>query len=109
MSRSTLSERAQRLNAAFHLLADGRSLNEAVEAMAEQHGISRRQAYRYLQEAQHLSSPVVVAEPTIPITLKVPAAVAVTLRAYAQANDLTMGETLTRAVCALLATAGGRG
>ncbi|WP_211703594.1 hypothetical protein [Paraburkholderia aspalathi] len=97
------------MNAAFHLLADGRSLNEAVEAMAEQHGISRRQAYRYLQEAQHLSSPVVVAEPTIPITLKVPAAVAVTLRAYAQANDLTMGETLTRAVCALLATAGGRG
>jgi adenosyl cobinamide kinase/adenosyl cobinamide phosphate guanylyltransferase len=89
MSRSTLSERAQRLNAAFHLLADGRSLNEAAEAMAEEHRISRRQAYRYL--------------------LKVPAAVAVTLRAYAQAHDLTMGETLTRAVCALLATAGGRG
>ncbi|WP_146142584.1 hypothetical protein [Paraburkholderia sp. BL18I3N2] len=99
------------MNAAFHLLADGRSLNEAAEAMAEQHMISRRQAYRYLQEAQHLSSPVAVAvaEPTIPITLKVPAAVAVTLRAYAQANDLTMGETLTRAVCALLTTAGGRG
>ncbi|WP_172164539.1 hypothetical protein [Paraburkholderia elongata] len=97
------------MNAAFHLLADGRSLNEAAEAMAEQHRISRRQAYRYLQAAQHMSSPVAVAEPTIPITLKVPAAVAVTLRAYAQANDLTMGETLTRAVCALLATAGGRG
>ncbi|WP_454829952.1 hypothetical protein [Paraburkholderia xenovorans] len=73
------------MNAAFHLLADGRSLNEAAEAMAEQHMISRRQAYRYLQEAQHMSSPVAVAEPTIPITLKVPAAVAVTLRAYAQA------------------------
>jgi len=63
MSRSTLSERAQRLNAAFHLLADGRSLNEAAEAMAEQHRISRRQAYRYLQEARHSSSPVAVAEP----------------------------------------------
>jgi predicted DNA-binding transcriptional regulator YafY len=62
MSRSTLSERAQRLNSAFHLLADGRSLNEAAEAMAEQHRISRRQAYRYLQEARHTSSPVAVAE-----------------------------------------------
>src|SRR5476651_1905310 len=105
MSRSTLSERAQRLNAAFHLLADGRSLNEAAEAMAEQHRISRRQAYRYLQEARHTSSPVAVAEPTIAITLKVPADVVVTLRAYAHANDLTMGETLTRAVGALLARA----
>ena len=97
------------MNAAFHLLADGRSLNEAAEAMAEQHRISRRQAYRYLQEARHTSSPVAVAEPTIAITLKVPADVAVTLRAYAHANDLTMGETLTRAVGALLAKAGGRG
>ena len=109
MLRSTLSERAQRLNAAFHLLADGRSLNEAAEAMAEQHRISRRQAYRYLQEARHTSSPVAVAEPTIAITLKVPADVALTLRAYAHANDLTTGETLTRAVGALLAKAGGRG
>jgi hypothetical protein len=50
-----------------------------------------------------------VAEPTIAITLKVPADVAVTLRAYAHANDLTMGEALTRAVGALLAKAGGRG
>ncbi|WP_429453975.1 hypothetical protein [Paraburkholderia sp. WC7.3g] len=97
------------MNAAFDLLADGRSLSEAADTMAGQHGISRRQAYRYLQEAQHMSSPAAVAEPTIPITLKVPADVAVTLRAYAQANDLTMGETLTRAVCALLAKAGGRG
>lgn len=109
MSRSTLSVRAQRLNAAFYLLANGCSLNEAAGAMAEQHRISRRQAYRYLQEAQHLSSPVAVAVPTIPITLKVPADVALTLRAYAQANDLTMGEALTRAVDALLAKAGGRG
>src|SRR5260370_14706257 len=109
MSRSTLSQRAQRLNAAFHLLADGRSLNEAAGAMAEQYRISRRQAYRYLQDAQHMPSPVAVAEPTIPITLKVPADIAVTLRAYAQANDITMGETLTRAVHALLAKAGGRG
>ncbi|WP_159462834.1 hypothetical protein [Caballeronia catudaia] len=97
------------MNAAFHLLANGCSLNEAAEAMAEQHTISRRQAYRYLQEAQHMSSPVAVAEPTIPITLKVPADVALTLRAYAQANDLTIDETLTRAVHALLGKAGGRG
>jgi len=40
------------LNAAFDLIASGYSLNEAAEALVEQFNLSRRQAYRYLQEAQ---------------------------------------------------------
>ena len=109
MARSTRSERAQRLNAAFDLIARGFSLNEAAEALVEQFALSRRQAYRYLQEAQGLKRPVAVCAPTIPITIKVAGDVVVELRAYAQTSGLTIGETVARAVCAFLAKARRRG
>lgn len=105
MARSTHSERAQRLNAAFDLIGRGYSLNEAAEALVGQFSLSRRQAYRYLQEAQGIKRPVAVSAPTIPITIKVPGDVVVELRAYAQASGLTIGETVARAVRAFLTRA----
>jgi predicted DNA-binding transcriptional regulator YafY len=105
MPRATDAERAQRLNRAFELLARGASLNEAAEALTDHFGLSRRQAYRYLQEAQRLEQPVAVGPPTVPITIKVPAQTIVELRAYAHASGLTMGEIVARAVSAFLARA----
>jgi hypothetical protein len=105
MARSTRTERAQRLNAAFDRIARGQSLNEAAEALVEQFGLSLRQAYRYLQEAQGIRRPVQVAEPSIPITIKVPGDVVMKLRAYARASGMTIGETVARAVLRFLAKA----
>jgi predicted DNA-binding transcriptional regulator YafY len=109
MVRSTHAERAQRLNAAFALIAQGYSLNEAAEALVEQFDLSLRQAYRYLQEAQSIKRPVNVPEPSIPITIKVPGEVVIKLRAYAQASGLTIGETVARAVLRFLAKASRHG
>jgi hypothetical protein len=109
MARSTHAGRAQRLNAAFDLIANGYSLNEAADALVEQFNLSRRQAYRYLQEAQSIKRPVEVSAPTIPITIKVPGDVVVKLRAYAQASGLTIGETVARAVLRFLAKASRHG
>ena len=109
MARSTRTERAQRVNAAFDLLAQGYSLNEAAEALVVQFDLSLRQAYRYLQEAQSIKRPVEVCAPSIPITIKVPGDVVVKLRAYAQSSGLTIGETVARAVLRFLAQAGRRG
>ena len=109
MSRSTHSERAQRLNAAFDLIARGYSLNNAAEILVEQFELSLRQAYRYLQQAQNIKRPVEVSAPTIPITIKVPGEVVVKLRAYARASGLTIGETVARAVLRFLAKASRRG
>jgi hypothetical protein len=109
MARSTHAGRAQRLNAAFDLIASGYSLNEAADALVEQFNLSRRQAYRYLQEAQSIKRPVEVSAPTIPITIKVPGDVVVKLRAYAQASGLTIGETVARAVLRFLAKASRHG
>jgi hypothetical protein len=105
MTRSTRTEKAQRLNAAFDLIARGENLNEAAEALVEQFGLSLRQAYRYLQQAQEIKRPVQVTAPSIPITIKVPGEVVMKLRAYARASGMTIGQTVARAVLRFLAKA----
>ena len=105
MSRATDSERAQRVNSAFALLVRGHSLSEAAQVLTESFALSRRQAYRYLQEAQELAQPLPVAQPTIPVTIKIPGEVVEELRAYAQESGRTMGEIVGCAVSAYLAKA----
>src|SRR5512132_2281887 len=67
-------------------------------------GLSRRQAYRYLQEAQEIGHSEPVVEPSVPITLKMPGNIVRDLRAYSVTSGLTLGEIVTRAVTAFLAT-----
>jgi predicted DNA-binding transcriptional regulator YafY len=105
MARSTHAQKAERLNAAHGLLAGGHSMAEAAAVLSRDFGLSRRQAYRYLQEAQAIGHPVAVSEGSVPITLKVPAGVVRELRTYAAASGLTLGEIVTRAVKAYLAAA----
>ena len=58
MSRSTEAQKAERLNAAHALLAGGRSVAEAALSLSRQFAMSRRQAYRYVEEAQTISDMV---------------------------------------------------
>ena len=102
MTRSSNTDKTHRLNAAFHLLAQGYPLAEAAEALTLQFGLSRRQAYRYLQEAQVIDAPVLVVSPAIPITIKIPADVVQRLRSYAQTSDMTIGEIVAQALVGFL-------
>ena len=103
MSRSTGAERAERLNAAFDLLANGCAFAQAADMLTEAYGLSRRQAYRYVQEAQGIKRPVPVVPASVAITVKVPEDVASKLRSHAQATGATIGDVVTRAVLSLLA------
>ena len=58
MARVSDAEKAQRLNLARALLEECPHLPDAVEHLAGQLGISTRQAYRYLRQAQQLTAPV---------------------------------------------------
>lgn len=109
MSRSTHPERAQRLNAALDLLTRGYTLAEAATTLIGEFGVSRRQAYRYLQEARRIQAPVPVKASTIPITIKVPEDVVVKLRTYAKASGLSIGEIVARAVLSFLKKVRGHG
>ena len=102
MTRSSNTDKTHRLNAAFNLLAQGYPLAEAAEALSQQLGLSRRQAYRYLQEAQGINAPVLVASPSIPITIKIPADVVQRLRSHAQTSRMTIGEIVAQAVVSFL-------
>lgn len=103
MSRSNGAERAQRLNAAFDLLIQGHAVAQAAAMLSEEFGLSQRQAYRYLQQAQAIKRPVPIAAPSVAVTVKVPEDIAEQLRAHAHATGSTIGDVVSRAVSALLA------
>lgn len=109
MSRSTKAGKARLLNAAHQLLARGEQLSEAAHALSREFSLSRRQAYRYLEQAARLGGPVPVEEASIPVTLKIPPSTVRQLRSYAARTGLTQGEIVTRALRAFLSTPRGHG
>ena len=109
MGRSTDAEKAERLNAAHSFLARGVGMPEAVVSLSRQFGLSRRQAYRYLQEAQAIGHAVPLVAPSVPITLKMPANIVRDVRAYSVISGLTLSEIVTRAITAFLAAVRGHG
>lgn len=102
MSRSTSVQKAQRLNVAFDLLTQGWSPVQAAAMLADEFGMSLRQASRYVLQAQAIKRPVTVAAPSVAITIKVPEDIAAKLRAHAQASGATIGEVVSRALLGLL-------
>jgi hypothetical protein len=102
MKRSTNNEKSQRLRKAFELVAHGYTMNRAAALLVGEFGISLRQAYRYLKEAQRIGQPMPIVEPGIPITIKIPRSVALKLRTYAQTSNLTMGEIVGNAILTFL-------
>ena len=102
MTRSSNTDKTHRLNAAINLLAQGYTLAEAAEALTQQFGLSRRQAYRYLQDAQEIDAPVLVASPSVPITIKIPEDVVIRLRAHAQTSGMAIGEIVAQAIISFL-------
>jgi hypothetical protein len=104
MARSTKAEKARLLNAAHRLLARGEGLPEAARTLSREFRLSRRQAYRYLEQSAKLGHPVPVEEASIPVTLKLLPTAVRQLRAYAAKSGLTLGEVVARALRAFLST-----
>jgi len=105
MMRSTDAQKAERLNAAHRLLARGVDLTDAATTLTREFGLSRRQAYRYLEEAAAIGHPVPITEPSVPITLKIPDSIVRDLRRYSTVSGLTLGEIVARAISTFLKAA----
>jgi predicted DNA-binding transcriptional regulator YafY len=105
MARSTQAQKAERLNAAYRLLTQQRTLAQAAADLSRESGVSLRHAYRYLEQAAHLKQPVEIGEPARPITFKVPGDTIRALRAYASVHSLTLSEVVTRAIQTFVARA----
>ncbi len=109
MIRSTQAQKAERLRAALRLLANNVGMAEAALALSRESGLSLRQAYRYLEEARKQEPSVSAPQPSVTISLKMPADLAGRLQAYAAASNLTASEVMRRAVAAFLASANADG
>ena len=109
MVRSTQAQRAERVAAAEELLARGTSMAEAAVALSRDFGLSRRQAYRYLEEAQAVAPAPAIAEASGTITLKIPSNIVRELRAYSASSGLTLSEIVRRAILSFLSAARGHG
>jgi predicted DNA-binding transcriptional regulator YafY len=109
MARATDAQKAERLNRARTLLRQHAGLPEAAERLARGWSISKRQAYRYLQQAQQLKQPVPVEDAKVSFTVKLSRRLLERLRTYAASTGLTLSEIVSRALQAVLHRGGGRG
>ena len=109
MRRATKADKARFLNRAYRLLERQMEVAEAAQQLARKFALSRRQAYRYLEQANALSAPVAAVEPMVAITFKLPVSTVRDLRAYARRSGLTLGQIVTQALAALLGALRRRG
>ena len=103
MIRSTRAQKAERLRAARRLLAAETGAAEAAMALSRAFGLSRRQAYRYLELARAGAPTPSAAETLTTITLKMPESLADAVRTHAIERGVTASEVVRQAVRAFLA------
>ena len=109
MGRASDAQKAERLNRARDLLRQVDVLPAAVERLAQDCGISPRQAYCYLQQAHRLHAPVPVGEAKLAFTVKLPPTLIRRVRVYATATGASISEVVSRALLAFLHRGRGRG
>lgn len=102
MVRVNQVRKAERLNHARQLLRRMDHLPDAVARMARDCLISPRQAYRYLEEARHLTAPVPVGDEKIAFTVKLSRGLVAQVRSYARTKRLSLSELVSRALGAWL-------
>jgi hypothetical protein len=95
--RAYPDEYAVRVNRAVELLA-GRSPADVVRVLQAEHGLSERQARRYVNVARAMPEGVVVPERTAVFTVRLAPSLITGLRGHARSRGQTLSATLAEAV-----------
>jgi predicted DNA-binding transcriptional regulator YafY len=98
MKRTANPERAQRLNMAVGLLKSQTAVSKIAKALMKKYNISKRQAYRYVQEAQQIGKEVPVPDHKMAFTVKISRSLIRSLRQYANSTGKTLSEIATQAL-----------
>jgi len=98
VSKSTAAEQIQRVNMTVQLLKDKTSSTEVLEALITRYGVSRRQAFRYLRQAQTNTVPVPVPSVKTVFTVKLPGDLAEQIRRHAQSCHRTISDVVEEAL-----------
>ena len=86
----------------MNLLKDTGSLAETAATLSTQYGISKRQAYRYVQEAESAGKQIPVPDQKIAFTVKLSENLTQEIRQYARLKGQTLSEVVTEALEVLL-------
>jgi hypothetical protein len=100
--RSPYAEIVERVNVARSLLEKGSSQDEALSVIMDRFGVSRRQAYRYMEEALRIKRAVPVPERKVVFTVKVPESLVSLIRHVANATGESLSIMVTQALKAFL-------
>jgi len=106
MPRADVTQRVERLNLAFRWLQHGLSPPEVIRHLTEATGLSARQAYRYVEEAQRLDAPLEAAEAKVVFTVRLPRALVARLHQYAESTGQTLSHIVSQALWALFRRGG---
>ena len=109
MGKSSNLERAKRINSARAFINQHDTAAKAVSAMIDQYGISKRQAYRYIQEAKMIRKDVPIPDIKIAFTVKLSQNLIQALRQHAKDTGKTLSEIVTRSLEAFLQNGQRRG
>lgn len=99
--RSTEIERVKRLNRAVKLLKK-LELNQAIERLGKECGISRPQAYRYVHEAGKLSKSLQVPEGKEAVIVKLPLSIIKEVRQLSKRIKESISGIITEAISVYL-------
>jgi hypothetical protein len=109
VTKSSEAEQARRVNLTLSLLRQQTSSSEVLKALIVRYGLSRRQAYRYLQEAQQSASPLPIPEPKAVFTVKLPHSLIPQVRQQARQQRCSISQWVERALRLELGHAKGHG
>lgn len=109
MGKSSNLERAKRINSARAFIKRHDTAAKAVSMMIAQYGISKRQAYRYIQEAKMIRKDVPIPDTKIAFTVKLSQNLIQALRQHAKDTGKTLSEIVTRSLEAFLQNGQRRG
>jgi hypothetical protein len=98
MTRSNNTERAKRINTALILIREEESSAKVAAALADKYGISKRQAYRYVHEAEGIGKEVPVPDTKIAFTVKLSKNLIKALRKYAKTTGQSLSEIVAQAL-----------
>ena len=109
MTKSSESEQARRVNATVSFLKKKTSPQKVLTWLAAHYGISRRQAYRYLQQAQTTPSPLPVPEAKVVFTVKLSSSLIKQVRQQARREHGTISHWVEQALRRSLHSGQGHG
>jgi predicted HicB family RNase H-like nuclease len=102
MARSPNVELAQRINATLDLLRVSASNDEVIVALRRRYRISKRQAYRYILEAEKTTRKLPIPEAKRVFTVKLPLSLIARLRQLASSTGASLSTLVSQALEAFL-------